>query len=112
VENGDKEWIQVLPKDLDNIEFWGKQNILKVMNIPSTHGEPIALLDSWEAFLRVMTHSAMMDCISVDSYVGSLYNFMAGPNGARAIPFFQHVCATLMTARTSQQFSIAPNKFA
>ena len=46
-----------------------------------------------------MTHSAMVDCLSVDTYVGSLYSFMSGANGTRAIPFFQHLCEILVATR-------------
>jgi hypothetical protein len=41
-----------------------------------------------------------VDCLSVDTYVGSLYSFISGANGTRAIPFFQHVCEVLVTAHT------------
>lgn len=41
----------------------------------------------------------MVDCLSVDTYVGSLYSFISGVNGSRAIPFFQHLCEILVATR-------------
>ena len=40
-----------------------------------------------------------MDCLLVDTYVGSLYNFILETNGMRAIPFFQHICEILVAIR-------------
>ena len=37
-----------------------------------------------------------MDCLSVDTAVGGLYNFISGSNGTRAIPFLQRLSASLL----------------
>ncbi|MCJ1429305.1 hypothetical protein MMC29_007218 [Sticta canariensis] len=37
----------------------------------------------------VITHPALLDCLTVDIYVGDLYNFISGSGGTRAVPFFQ-----------------------
>lgn len=47
-------------------------------------------------FLLVMTHTAMLDCLSVDTYVSSLYNFMSGANGRRAVSFLLQLCEALV----------------
>jgi len=47
------------------------------------------------SFLMFITHPSLLDCLSVDSYVGALYVFISGSGGSRAIPFFQHVCQAL-----------------
>lgn len=46
-------------------------------------------------FLLVITHQALLDCLSVDTAVGDLYNFISGSNGSRAIPFFQMLTSSL-----------------
>jgi hypothetical protein len=50
-------------------------------------------------FLLVITHSALLDCLSVDTFVGRLYNFISGSNGSRAIPFFRRLSANLLEER-------------
>jgi hypothetical protein len=112
VESGDKEWIQVLPKDLDKDEYKGKESILAIMSVPSTQTASNALIASWKAFLETMAHPAMINCISVDSYVGSLYNFMAGPNGMRAMPFFRRVCQIVVAASINEDNLVTTSDFA
>lgn len=46
-------------------------------------------------FLLVITHQALLDCLSIDTAVGGLYNFISGSNGSRAIPFFQLLSSSL-----------------
>lgn len=99
----DPGWKQVLPKDLDSEDLKGHTHILQVMEMRAP-GAPTQLhLEIWVAFLTVMTHASIVDCLSVDTYVGSLYTFMSGSNGTRAIPFFRHVCERLVEAHTGCQ---------
>jgi hypothetical protein len=35
---------------------------------------------------------ALLDYLSVDAYVGTMYNFISGANGGRVIAFFIEVC--------------------
>jgi hypothetical protein len=53
------------------------------------------ILSVARSFLMLITHASLLDCLSVDSYVGDLYVFISGSSGSRAIPFFQHVCKAL-----------------
>ncbi|KAL3467220.1 hypothetical protein BJX64DRAFT_192492 [Aspergillus heterothallicus] len=48
-------------------------------------------------FLKLVTHPLLLDCLSVDTYVGDMYVFICGSSGTRAFPFFQHVCTALET---------------
>ena len=45
-------------------------------------------LSSSEQFLRLITHPSLVNCLSVDAYVGTLYRFVAGSNADQAILFF------------------------
>jgi hypothetical protein len=47
-------------------------------------------------FLLVITHPAILDCLSVDTFVRGLYNFISGTNRKRAVLFFQHLCTNLI----------------
>lgn len=92
----DRDWKQMLPRDLDDQENYGREHMHVVLNMvagPYGHSEFINLA---QPFLSVLTHSALLDCLSVDTSVGGLYNYMSGTNGSRAIPFFQRLCNSLL----------------
>ena len=92
----DRDWKQMLPRDLDDQGNYGRQHMHAVLSMvarPYGHSEFIKLA---QPFLSVITHSALLDCLSVDTSVGGLYNYMSGTNGSRAIPFFQRLCNSLV----------------
>lgn len=95
--NGDdREWKQRLPKDLDSDEFNGRHHIRTLMEMEThTHGSS-TFMDLVLPFLQVITHPCLLDCISVDTAVGGLYNFISGANGSRAILFFNSVVKNLL----------------
>jgi hypothetical protein len=43
----------------------------------------------------VITHPEVAGCLTVDTAVGSLYNFMSGTNGTRAATFLRRLITTL-----------------
>ena len=55
---------------------------------------PIPAYD--EPFLKVITHTSLLNCLSVDSFVGTLYTSFGGTNGDRAIRYLRSVCQGLM----------------
>ena len=96
LDGEDRNWKQMLPRDLDDQENYGREHIHVVLSMvagPHGHNEFIKLA---QPFLSVLTHSALLDCLSVDTSVGGLYNYMSGTNGSRAIPFFQRLCNSLV----------------
>jgi hypothetical protein len=100
VNSDDRDWKQTLPKDLDNDdEYHGRHHIRALLSNRAQAGQYDKFIETSRSFLLAMTHSAMVDCLSVDTYVGSLYSFMSGANGTRAIPFFQHLCEVLVATR-------------
>ncbi|KAJ4354192.1 uncharacterized protein N0V89_005926 [Didymosphaeria variabile] len=91
LDGDEREWKQMLPRDLDNEETFGRLHIKDTMSVRSRLTDYNGSIEVALAFLRTITHHAILDCLSVDTYVGSMYNFVSGANGTRAIPFFQHV---------------------
>jgi hypothetical protein len=94
----DRDWKQMLPRDLDSEENFGREHIQTLLSmVVNTHGcgTFVALA---EPFLLVITHQTLLDCLSVDTFVGGLYNFISGSNGSRAIPFFQRLSTNLVEA--------------
>ncbi|KIW22051.1 uncharacterized protein PV07_12556 [Cladophialophora immunda] len=92
----EQEWKQTLPRDLDNEDYYGREHIRTLLNRRTSSGDHGGFVRLVQPFLLVVTHSALLDCLSVDTFVGALYNFIGGPNGNRAIPFFQHLCEAVV----------------
>ncbi|KAF1915145.1 hypothetical protein BDU57DRAFT_576497 [Ampelomyces quisqualis] len=107
LEEGDRDRCQQLPKDLDTDDkkHKGRHHIAAVMSTRVQDGNSEKFLTVCQRFLLTVTHSSLLDGMAVDTYVGSIYNFMSGANGTRAIPFFQHLCKTLVAIRTDDQTS-------
>lgn len=96
LEGEDREGRQMLPRDLDNEEYFGRQHmktLLTMQTHPRGHGTYVNLA---RPFLLVMSHPAILDCLTVDTSVGNLYNFISGSSGSRAILFFQNLCTNLV----------------
>lgn len=94
--NGDdRDWKQMLPRDLDDDEFYGRQHIETLLSMRAhAHGHS-TFLTLARPFLLVITHQALLGCLSVDTAVGGLYNFISGTNGSRAVSFFQRLSSSL-----------------
>lgn len=98
LNEGDREWKQMLPRDLDNDENYGREHIQILLGMV-THAHRCGTFVSLvKPFLLVISHQALLDCLSVDTFVGGLYNFISGSNGTRAIPFFQRLSLNLAEA--------------
>lgn len=91
----DREGKQKLPRDLDGDNLFGRQHIRALLEMVAQPGGSSTFVDLACLFLFVITHPALLDCLSVDTSMGSLYNFMSGSNGSRAIPFFVRLIAAM-----------------
>ena len=110
VDSDNRDWKQTLPKDLDNDEYSGRHHIRALMGLRVQSSQYEEFIETSRSFLLVVTHPGMMDCLSVDTYVGSLYNFISGANGTRAIPFFQHICQIIATILGESAQTIRPQR--
>ncbi|OAL74790.1 hypothetical protein A7D00_0384 [Trichophyton violaceum] len=98
LEGFDRNWKQMLPRDLDADENFGREHIQTLLNMRSHGNGCKTFVELSQTFLAVITHPAMLDCLSIDTAVGGLYNFISGTNGQRAIGFFTRLCTNLATA--------------
>ena len=98
LNEGDRDWKQMLPRDLDAEDNYGREHIEALMSMVSYSDGGATFVALSQPFLSLITHPAMVDCLSVDNFVGSLYNFISGSNGTRAIPFFRRFCTNLTEA--------------
>jgi hypothetical protein len=98
LNGGDREWKQLLPRDIDDLENYGRDHIQTLMSMVSSPGGRGTFVSLAQPFLSVITHPDILDCLSVDNFVGGLYSFISGSNGGRAVPFFQRLCTNLVDA--------------
>lgn len=97
IQNGDdREWQQQLARDLDDDSFNGRQHIEYTMSRIKGYATKKAFLATSKSFLLVMTHRSFLESLTIDPFVGGLYNFMSGNNGTRVIPYLQDLCAILV----------------
>lgn len=94
----------MLPRDLEVGED-GRKHIQVIMSMKAWIGGAATFVDLAQPFLAVITHPAILDCLTVDTFVGVLYNFISGTNGQRVIPFFQSLCASLDDAYSKSNIS-------
>lgn len=93
---GEKDWQQRLLQDLvDEGNLHGYEHIQALLSMRPITGGQARFVELARPFLMVISHPAVLDCLSVDIYVGNLYNFISGSGGNRAIPFFQHIVNSL-----------------
>ena len=86
----------MLPRDLDDRDYKGREHIHALLSMKAgAHGHG-TFVNLAHHFLSVIGHAALLDCLSVDTAVGGLYNFMSGSGGTRAIPFFQRLNTSLI----------------
>ncbi|KAF2175097.1 hypothetical protein K469DRAFT_724434 [Zopfia rhizophila CBS 207.26] len=96
------DYIEQLWNDLDNEEYFGQVHIKALLTIRTRFGDYSTFIQLIQPFLLVITHPSFLDCLSVDTFVGGLYNFISGMNGTRVVPFFQHLCETLVNAHVNK----------
>jgi hypothetical protein len=96
LESDSRENHQFLAKDLVDDNLHGYDFILATADADNPEGvRPIPTYD--EPFLKVITHTSLLNCLSVDSFVGTLYTSFGGTNGDRAIRYLRSVCRSLIS---------------
>jgi hypothetical protein len=86
---------QFLVKDLVDDNLHGLDFILATADADNPEG--IRRIPAYhDPFLKVITHTSLLNCLSVDTFVGTLYTTFGGTNGDRAIRYLRSVCRNLM----------------
>ncbi|KAH6893145.1 hypothetical protein B0T10DRAFT_436979, partial [Thelonectria olida] len=103
LDSDNREQHQLLVKDLVDDRFDGHSFILETARMVDKDYAP--LISSVKSFLKVFTHPSLLDCLSVDTYVGIMYTSFGGTNGDRAIGFLKRACKSFM--KNSDQPNVA-----
>ena len=96
---GERDWQQRLPQDL--AEPQGLEHVQYLMGLKVNACGAATFIRLARPFLMVITHPALLDCLSVDIYVGDLYTFVSGSGGTRAVPFFIYLANSLLQEYTT-----------
>ena len=111
LQAGDRDWTQQLPVDLDgddNIRN-GRQHLQAILNAKVQHGDFNTFITNCRYFLLTLTHRTLVTSLAVDTYVGSIYNFVSGVNGVRAVTFFKRLCEAAVHAKTTGHRGVTAN---
>ncbi|KAI9645837.1 hypothetical protein NHQ30_005272 [Ciborinia camelliae] len=96
LDGEDRDSKQMVARDLENDDFHGREHIRVLLEMTTYSNGAGTFVELVRPFLDVITHQALLDCLSIDTYVGNLYNFIGGSNGSRAMPFFQSLLTNLL----------------
>jgi hypothetical protein len=102
LENGDRDWRQQLPQDLDDSDDEsGHRHILAILRTTVAGSDYDTFLGNARNFLLTITHSSLLRCLAVDTHVGSIYNLFGGVAGRTAVQYLQRVSKALLATRTA-----------
>ena len=110
LDGPDRDWRQMLPRDLDDQEYYGRDHIDTLMRMTVHRHGSNTFVKLAGPFLLVITHPALLNCLSVDTAVGNLYNFICGSNGTRAVPFLKCFVTNLVETRMTTTASKASHE--
>ncbi|KAF4979928.1 hypothetical protein FZEAL_3970 [Fusarium zealandicum] len=103
LDSNNQESHQLLAQDMVDDGLNGPKHITQVsQNTAFTTKDSLYCA---ELFLKVITHSCLLDCLSIDPCVGTMYALFGGTNGERGIEFLYAMCqkaSNSHSARTSE----------
>ncbi len=94
----------MLPRDLDDKQYHSREHIYTILSMVAQMHGCHEFVDLTQTFLSVITHPALLDCLSVDTFMGNLYNYISSCNGSRAIPFFKCLSTNLADAHLESSY--------
>ncbi|KAH9907356.1 hypothetical protein F4778DRAFT_768940 [Xylariomycetidae sp. FL2044] len=100
LDGDSRELQQRVAKDVVNDEFEGLQSIIITAEECTTNSNDLKVFGTVKSFFQFITHRALLECISVGPYVGTMYQVFGGTNGDRAVSLFSNL-AKRMTDHTT-----------
>ncbi|TLS25023.1 hypothetical protein PpBr36_07472 [Pyricularia pennisetigena] len=100
LNNNFREWHQWLAKDLVSDELSGLKYVRSTINFQAEN--ETVKLDVVRPFLEVITHHELLNCLSIEAHVGTIYSFICGSDGTRAVDFITSVCQDLLILATKE----------
>ncbi|KAK3317593.1 hypothetical protein B0T19DRAFT_294577 [Cercophora scortea] len=86
-----RQWQQSVAQDLVDEDLGGHHAIRTTLQICDSHYDDTRSLALSKLFFEVITHPSLLNSLSVDSFVGSIYRFVGGVNGEEGVMFLTNV---------------------
>jgi hypothetical protein len=96
---------QQLAKDLVDDKHAGCEHILLTLQLTLDRPGAEYNIAALEAFLDTITHSSIIDCLSIGTYVATIYNVISGAGGERALSFFIDLTRGLIRMTDEEEIS-------
>jgi hypothetical protein len=93
LDNAEVGTVQHLAQDLTSRNFFGYQYIEAVLDISHTQH---SVLEYSQSFLLLISHKALLDCMSIESNVNDLYRIVDGKRRERIVAFLIQICSDLL----------------
>ena len=93
LNNAEVETVQHLAQDLTSRNLFGYRYIEAVLDIGHTQH---SVLEYSQSFLLVISHNALLDCMSIQSNVNDLYRIVDGKRRERIVAFLIQICSDLL----------------
>jgi hypothetical protein len=88
MDTPNREFHQSVARDLADDDIGGPAFIQRTIRLCTTAKDDEGCLRLARAALRVITHQSMLLCLSIDTYVGTIYRMIGGISGDQGIAFF------------------------
>jgi hypothetical protein len=107
MNSSNRELHQSVARDLADDDIGGPGFITRTLRLCGTLKSDGDCLSVARAFLQTITHPSLLRCLSVDTFVGTIYRMVSGGNGDQGISFFSNLNRRLSKATESPQQSLA-----
>lgn len=101
MDSSNRELHQSVARDLAEDDIGGPVLVAKTVKLCVTLQVDEDCLSIARAFLRTVTHPSLLRCLSVDSFVGTIYRMIGGGNGDQGISLFSTLNRRLSDATKS-----------
>lgn len=91
LDKGEEKASQNIARDLTNRDLFGYQHIEAILEIDFTQHN---ILEYAQPFLLVISHTALLNCISIKPNVNDLYKIIDGDS--RGLTFLTNVCSAIL----------------
>jgi hypothetical protein len=107
MNSSNRELHQSVARDLADDDIGGPGFIKTTVRLCGTLQIDEDCLSVARAFLQTITHPSLLRCLSVDTFVGTIYRMVSGGNGDQGIAFFSNLNRRLSEATESPQEFLA-----
>jgi hypothetical protein len=103
LDNAEVGTVQHLAQDLTSRSLFGYQYIEAVLDISHTQH---SVLEYSQSFLLLISHKALLDCMSIQSTVNDLYRIVNGKRRERIVAFLIQICSDLLAECKAKSRSV------